>query len=223
MVELYTMVDEMGKRRFPLFDIIVTNVKMSLRKAILMNAKSLTVGLVSVAMLALHAGTWHVDANSTATLPTGSPEAPFATIQEAVDAAEATVDASYNRGKDKLKKLSDPKRRKGIHEMTEMTDYLWDPAHRVLKVWEYGGRPTFYFNDYETLAPMKEMYDAWQPMKHLVYEFIDRHDKLAEGVYRTRWANGEEVVVNYSDDKPYDYCGRTVAPLGYEFYQKGTN
>ena len=135
----------------------------------------------------------------------------------------ATVDASYNRGKDKLKKLSDPKRRKGIHEMTEMTDYLWDPAHRVLKVWEYGGRPTFYFNDYETLAPMKEMYDAWQPMKHLVYEFIDRHDKLAESVYRTRWANGEEVVVNYSDDKPYDYRGRTVAPLGYEFYQKGTN
>lgn len=58
-----------------------------------MNAKSLTVGLVAVAALSLRAGTWHVDANSTATLPTGSPEAPFATIQEAVDAAEASGDA----------------------------------------------------------------------------------------------------------------------------------
>lgn len=58
-----------------------------------MNVKSLTVGLVAVSALVLHAGTWHVDANSTATLPTGSPEAPFATIQEAVDAAEASGDA----------------------------------------------------------------------------------------------------------------------------------
>jgi len=133
----------------------------------------------------------------------------------------ATVDASYGRGKDKLKKVSDPKRRKDIHQMSEMNDYLWDAAHRTLKVWEYGGRPTFYFQNYETLVPMKEMYDAWQPMKHLIYEFIDRHDQLAENIFRTRWANGEEVVVNYSDDKAYDYRGRTVKPLGYEFYGKG--
>ena len=78
--------------------------------------------------------------------------------------------------------------------------------------------PTFYFQNYETLEPMKEMYDAWQPLKHLIYEFIDRHDRLAEDVYRTRWENGEEIVVNYSDDRPYAYRGRTVKPLGYEFY-----
>ena len=111
-------------------------------------------------------------------------------------------------------------KRKPLAEMTEMNDYLWDAAHRTLKVWEYGGRPTFYFQNYATLEPMKEMYDAWQPMKHLIYEFIDRHDRLAEDVYRTRWENGEEIVVNYSDDRPYAYRGRTVKPLGYEFYGK---
>ena len=130
----------------------------------------------------------------------------------------ATVDASYGRGKDKLRKVVDPKRRKDIHQMTEMNDYLWDAAHRTLKVWEYGGRPTFYFNNYSTLVPMKEMYDAWQPMKHLIYEFIDRHDQLAKDVFRTRWENGEEVVVNYSDETPFTYRGREIKPLGYEFY-----
>lgn len=132
----------------------------------------------------------------------------------------ATVDASYGRGGDPLKKTVDPAKRRDIHEMTGMNEYLWDAAHRTLKVWEYGGRPTFYFQNYETLAPMKEMYDAWQPMKHLVYEFIDRHDRLAENVFRTRWENGEEVVVNYSDDTPYRYRGRAVRPLGYAFYAK---
>lgn len=129
----------------------------------------------------------------------------------------ATVDAS-GRGTNNLQKVIPPNRRKDIHDMKEMSDYLWDAAHRTLKVWEYGGRPTFYFQDYATLEPMKEMYDAWQPMKHLIYEFIDRHDKLAENVFRTRWANGEEIVVNYSDDKPYSYRGKEIAPLGYRFY-----
>ena len=131
----------------------------------------------------------------------------------------ATVDASYGRGKDKLRKVVDPKRRKDIHQMTEMNDYLWDAAHRTLKVWEYGGRPTFYFNNYSTLVPMKEMYDAWQPMKHLIYEFIDQHDQLAKDVFRTRWENGEEVVVNYSDGQSFVYRGQMIQPLGYAFFQ----
>ena len=129
----------------------------------------------------------------------------------------ATVDASYGRNGGQVRPKA---KRKPLAEMTEMNDYLWDAAHRTLKVWEYGGRPMFYFQDYETLEPMKAMYDAWQPMKHLIYEFIDRHERLGEDVCRTRWENGEEIVVNYSDDKPYEYRGRTVKPLGYEFYGK---
>lgn len=58
-----------------------------------MNAKSLTVCLVAVAALSLRAGTWHVDEKSTAESPDGSAGAPYRTIQEAVDAAEASGDA----------------------------------------------------------------------------------------------------------------------------------
>lgn len=58
-----------------------------------MNVKSLTVGLVAVAALALRAGTWHVDEKSTAESPDGSAGAPYRTIQAAVDAAEASGDA----------------------------------------------------------------------------------------------------------------------------------
>ena len=69
------------------------------------------------------------------------------------------------------------------------------------------------------IEPMKKVYDLWQPLKHLIFEFIDSHERLADGVFRTRWENGEEIVVNYSPDKPFAYRGRNVAPKGYEFYK----
>ena len=92
-----------------------------------------------------------------------------------------------------------------------------DASARILKVLEWGGRPTFYFNRYETLEPMKRMYDLWQPLKHLQLEFIDDHREIAADAFVTTWANGDEIAVNYSD-KPVAYRGRTVKPLGYEFY-----
>ena len=93
--------------------------------------------------------------------------------------------------------------------------YINTAEARVLKVIEYGGRPMFYFQNYSTLEPMKRMYDIWQPLKHLQYVFIDSHGKLAEGVYRTRYENGEEIVVNYSGE-PFAYRGKSVKPMGFE-------
>ena len=97
--------------------------------------------------------------------------------------------------------------------------YMAVKENRILKLIEYSGRPMFYFQNYNTIEPMKQVYDLWQPLKHLQVEFIDSHEKLADGVYRTRWENGEEVVVNYSPDKAFSYRGRDVAPKGYEFYR----
>jgi len=94
-----------------------------------------------------------------------------------------------------------------------------DASARILKVLEWGGRPTFYFNKYTTLEPLKRMYDIWQPLKHLQLEFIDNHREVAEGVFVTTWANAEEIAVNYSK-KTFVYRGETVAPLGYRFYGK---
>ena len=120
----------------------------------------------------------------------------------------STVDASYPHGSKQVPE----------EEMTGPNQYLYTPENRILKLVEYGGRPMFYFQNYATIEPMKKVYDLWQPLKHLQFEFIDRHDRLADGVYRTRWENGEEIVVNYSPDKAFGYGGRSVAPKGYEFF-----
>lgn len=123
----------------------------------------------------------------------------------------ATIDAPYPReGSGRTDAV-------GVH--TAVTGYLGTPARRMLKVFELNGRPMFYYADYKDLAPMKRMYDLWQPLKHLQLEFIDDHREIAPNAFVTTWANGEELAVNDSD-KPVAYRGRTVKPLEYEFYAK---
>ena len=121
----------------------------------------------------------------------------------------STVDASYPHSSKEMPE----------EEITGPNQYLFTPENRILKLVEYSGRPMFYFQNYNTIEPMKQVYDLWQPLKHLQFEFIDSHEKLADGVYRTRWENGDEIVVNYSPDKAFSYRGRNVAPKGYEFYK----
>ena len=85
---------------------------------------------------------------------------------------------------------------------------------------EFGGRPTFYWHsqfvtgrppsmgawDLEAttdekmrqgVAWMKEGYDEFARRSHLQLFFMDRHEKLADGVFRTTYSNGESMVVNY--------------------------
>lgn len=115
----------------------------------------------------------------------------------------ATIDASCPRGD-------------GEVFSEAFSDYLWikTPEQRMLKVFEWGGRPAFYYNDYKDLTPIKRMYDAWQPLKHLQLVFIHSHETLAPGVSVTRYENGEEVVCNASDSI-FDYKGHSVPPMDY--------
>jgi hypothetical protein len=82
--------------------------------------------------------------------------------------------------------------------------------------YEFGGRPTFYFNPYKDFNPNKEAYDEYQPLKHLQYEFMDFHDEIAKDVFLTRYGNGREIVTNYTDTD-YLYRGRTVKAKDYTF------
>ena len=59
------------------------------------------------------------------------------------------------------------------------------------------------------VAKIKQGYDVYQKLKHLQLEFIESHEELAPGVYRTGYANGESVVVNYTK-QPFTYDGETV-------------
>ena len=93
-----------------------------------------------------------------------------------------------------------------------------------LKTIEFGGRPSFYFyanfltpgkgknwmgdedltcaTDDElarSVAAIKRGIDAYQKVWRLQYEYMEGHDELAPGVYRTRYADGTRVYVNYND------------------------
>ena len=124
----------------------------------------------------------------------------------------ATIDASC------------PREANGISDATgdgnPVYHYLDTPERRMLKVFEFGGRPMFYYANYRTEIPcIKKMYDLYQPIRHLQLEFLEDHAEIAPDVFRSRYSNGEEVVCNYTD-KPFAYRGRDVAPLAYRLYGK---
>ena len=110
-----------------------------------------------------------------------------------------------------------------------------------LKLLEYGGRPNFYFHSKfvtdgtdwmgrgdlscatdealaASAAKVKEGCDAWAPFAHLQLEFIDDHEKLADGVFRTTWSGGESLVVNYNQE-PVTARGVSVPALGLKLFR----
>jgi hypothetical protein len=99
--------------------------------------------------------------------------------------------------------------------------HTWlDQPTRRLKLYEFGGRPTFYFNPYTDLKPVKAAYDEYQPMKYLQYEFMDVHEEIAKDVFLTRYSDGSEVVSNYSE-KDFSYKGKAIKTLDYKLFKRG--
>ena len=89
-----------------------------------------------------------------------------------------------------------------------------------LKLIEFGGRPNFYFyskflsngKDWmgkddlacatdaqlkASVAKIKAGWDVYSRLSHLQYEFIADHLRVAENVWKTAYANGESIYVNY--------------------------
>lgn len=98
-------------------------------------------------------------------------------------------------------------------------DYLENPENRWLKLIEYNGRPIFYYSDYTDLKPMKRAYDEWQQLKHLQLELMEYHGEISPKVSLIRYENGDEIVVNYSDEA-FQYKGIDVPSKSYKFYKK---
>ena len=121
---------------------------------------------------------------------------------------------------------------------TETVNFTLKDPYWKLKLLECGGRPAFYFysqfradgahwmgssdlgcaTDDElraAVAKIKEGWDLWAPLARLQYEFMENHERLAEGVWRTTWSDGTAITVNYSP-APFDPgSGRTVPPSGF--------
>lgn len=89
---------------------------------------------------------------------------------------------------------------------------------RRLRLVEFGGRPTFYFNPYSDLKPIKEAYDEYQPMKYLQYEFMESHDEIAKDVFLTRYSDGSEIVSNYSNSG-FSYRGVQIKSMDYRLFK----
>jgi len=109
-----------------------------------------------------------------------------------------------------------------------------------LKAVEFSARPCFYFyakfrssgsnwmgnedlgcaTDEElrlSVAKIKEGYDVYRKLNHLQLEFVETHEELAPGVFRTGYSNGESVVVNYTD-RPFALDGSVVDAGGWRLF-----
>ena len=92
----------------------------------------------------------------------------------------------------------------------------------ALKLAEFGGRPTFYWHSWfvtgkppsmgtwdleattdekmrQGVKWMKEGHDEYMRRNSLQFAFMDRHEKLADGVFCVTYSNGTKMCVNYND------------------------
>ena len=92
-------------------------------------------------------------------------------------------------------------------------DGITNPMHS-LKLVEFGGRPIFYTSNFDDIKYIKKAYDEFLPVRHLQLELMDSHERIAENVFVTTYANGAKIVSNYSD-KEFLYDGKSVKPMGY--------
>lgn len=107
-------------------------------------------------------------------------------------------------------RVKDPKNNWPWFALSKEESRLW--------LYEAGGRPTFYWDDYKDLNRIKQAYDEYQPLKYLQYEFIQKHETVAENITRTTYSDGSEVVTNFSD-KPFEYKGEIVAAKDFKLFK----
>ncbi|MBR0057517.1 MAG: hypothetical protein IJP66_09335, partial [Kiritimatiellae bacterium] len=125
---------------------------------------------------------------------------------------------------------------------TNTVNFTVQDRYWQLKLLEYGGRPAFYFHSKfltpnkvhadwmgsadlscatddaltASVAKIREGCDIWAPFAHLQLEFMENHEMLAPGVFRTTWSNGEALTVNYNGN-PVEAGGAVVPALGFVF------
>ena len=104
---------------------------------------------------------------------------------------------------------------------TRTVNFTAQDRYCQLKLIEFGGRPAFYFyskfvsngkdwmgdNDLHSqtdeelrnsVARVKAGWDIYRQLNHLQFVYMDDHAEVAPGVWRTTYANGEQVIVNYN-------------------------
>ena len=52
----------------------------------------------------------------------------------------------------------------------------------------------------ESVSKIKKGYDIYKELNFLQTEFMDKHEKLEEGVFCTTYSNGCKVIVDYNNN-----------------------
>ena len=104
---------------------------------------------------------------------------------------------------------------------SSMNTTLYPERKHTLKLAEFGGRPTFYVHSHflwtgksnmgdddleltddakfdQAVRCVKAGYDEYVRRRDLQYAFMDRHEKVRDGVFRIAYSNGAKMYVNYN-------------------------
>ena len=107
----------------------------------------------------------------------------------------------------------------------------------ALKLAEFGGRPTFYWHSWfvtgrppsmgtwdleattdekmrQGVRWMKEGHDEYMRRNSLQFAFMDRHEKIADGLFRITYSNGAKMYVNYNGE-PVVVDGVSIPNMDY--------
>jgi len=124
---------------------------------------------------------------------------------------------------------------------TETVNFPIKDKISELKVAEVAGRPLIYFNssfrddasnwmgsrDLSADTPegteqgaraVKTACDMMKKLGYLQLEFLEDHAEISKDVFKSKFSDGSEIVVNYSD-KPFVYGGDTIASMDYKLFK----
>lgn len=109
------------------------------------------------------------------------------------------------------------------------------------KLAEFNGRPIYYFYSQfkedkkhwmgstdlrcatdkeltEAVGFIKQGHDEFNALAPLQFEFMEQHEQIADGVFRTAFSNGSEIIANYSVGV-FRHKGKPVQPMGYTLFK----
>ena len=132
----------------------------------------------------------------------------------------------------------------GIILSNPFTETVNAPAKDLFtqtKLVEFNGRPSFYvYSKFKTdkknwmgeidlacatdeelkqaAGVVKKGCDAFDELADLQFEFMEQHEQLAPGVFRTAFSNGAEIICNYTESD-YVHNGHAIAPNRYRLFK----
>ncbi len=123
--------------------------------------------------------------------------------------------------------------------MPETINYTAKGQTNVMKLLEFGGRPTYYMysaffeggkkknwmgdmdlrcgNEEEfnhAINNLAKGYEHVKQFSYLQYEFLDDHKEISDNVFQCTYSDGSIMIFNYSQ-KPFIYKGKTIDVMSY--------